>query len=90
MHKVQYWPSFDPSLQNYLENKKANFSYLLGKYQLKNISAFSFVLMFVIHFDRFCNSYRLVNISPSKFKDIVSNLPSPLKYNETFFLPLME
>lgn len=66
-----------------LDNKNADFSYRLGKNQLKNMSACSFVLMFVIHFDRFCISYKFVNISLPKYK--LSNLPSPFKYSETFF-----
>lgn len=50
-----------------LINKKVNFHYLLWKYQL-NISAFSFVLRFVIRLDRYLNSSRLVNISLPKYK----------------------
>lgn len=54
-----------------LGNKKANFPYLLGKCQLKNISTFSFVLMFVTHFNKLFSSYRLVNISLPKYKGYI-------------------
>lgn len=68
---MQKGPVLNQVSRTILGNKKANILYLLGKYQLKKILAFSFALIFVIHFDRFCTSFRLVNILLPKYKGYI-------------------